>query len=88
MSEPRSELGPALLQANSEPLSGAEAARPPRYECDGCGASCEGPPFGSGLFIWTRGDELRFEEPPLCEDCALRVSVIGASRLALEEAGD
>jgi hypothetical protein len=22
------------------------------------------------LFLWTRGDEVRIEEPPLCEQCA------------------
>lgn len=24
---------------------------------------------GSGLYIWTRGDEIRYEEPPLCAAC-------------------
>lgn len=38
--------------------------------CDACGAVIEGEPAARGLFLWTRGDEVRFEEPPLCEDCA------------------
>ena len=33
------------------------------------------PPAGAGRFLWSRGDEYRFEEPPLCEECALRISV-------------
>lgn len=54
-----------------------EAAAPRRFECDYCGGSFEGAPEGSGLFIWTRGDEIRYEEPPLCEQCAHSI-VIGA----------
>jgi len=30
----------------------------------------EGEPAGHGLYIWTRGDEIRYEEPPLCTRCA------------------
>lgn len=50
------------------------AGPPPRYVCDHCEQSFEGYSWGSGLFIWTRGDEVRYEEPPLCEPCALRLS--------------
>ena len=35
-----------------------------------CGAAIEGRPAGSGLFMWHRGDEVRYEEPPLCEECS------------------
>jgi hypothetical protein len=45
------------------------------YECDACGDSFEGEPAGAGLFLWTRGDEIRYEEPPLCEQCASRITV-------------
>jgi hypothetical protein len=54
-----------------------EPAAARTFECDYCGGSFEGTPEGSGLFIWTRGDEVRYEEPPLCEECA-RSIVIGA----------
>lgn len=30
---------------------------------------------GSGLLLWTRGEELRLEEPPLCEECALKITI-------------
>lgn len=50
--------------------------------CDACGEQIEGDPAGSGLFLWTRGDEVRFEEPPLCERCAYAIAVGGS--LALE----
>jgi hypothetical protein len=45
------------------------------YDCDSCGQSFEGEPGGAGLYIWTRGEEVRYEEPPLCEPCAMRVTV-------------
>jgi hypothetical protein len=40
-----------------------------------CGKTFEGEPSGSGLFIWSRGDEIRYEEPPLCEGCAAKVTL-------------
>lgn len=46
-----------------------------QFVCDACGEAFAGVPGGAGLFIWTRGDEVRFEEPPLCEECAERVAL-------------
>lgn len=57
------------------------------YECDGCGESFEGEPAGSGLFIWSRGDEVRYEEPPLCEACASKVT-LGALLSWEDEGGE
>jgi hypothetical protein len=45
------------------------------YDCDACGKTFEGEPAGAGLFIWTRGEEVRYEEPPLCEGCATEITV-------------
>jgi len=56
-----------------EPASGATEER--RFECDSCGKWFEGEPGGAGLFLWTRGDEVRYEEPPLCEACASEIAV-------------
>jgi hypothetical protein len=47
----------------------------PQFECDVCGKTFDGRPYGSGLFLWHRGQEMRFEEPPLCEECATRVTM-------------
>jgi hypothetical protein len=58
---------------------------PRQYLCDGCGKTFEGPPGGSGLFVWTRGDETRFEEPPLCDRCATRITVGALTKWSLEE---
>jgi len=46
-----------------------------QFVCDSCGGTFDGVPGGAGLFLWTRGDEVRFEEPPLCEECASEISV-------------
>jgi hypothetical protein len=55
------------------------------YECDHCGRPFDGIPGGSGLLIWTRGDEVRYEEPPLCEECAAKISVGALMRWEVEE---
>jgi hypothetical protein len=46
-----------------------------RFQCDACGAWFDGEPAGAGLFLWTRGEEVRYEEPPLCEACASEITV-------------
>jgi hypothetical protein len=35
--------------------------------------------------VWTRGDEVRYEEPPLCDECAMRVTVGALMRWEIEE---
>jgi hypothetical protein len=62
-------------------LSGAiEALR-----CDACGKTIEGEPAGVGLYVWTRGDEVRYEEPPLCSQCA---NAIGLAAVAQWDIGE
>lgn len=61
------------------------AAAPRSYECDMCGQKFEGEPAGAGLFVWTRGDEVRFEEPPLCQECADGVTQGALTRFEIEE---
>jgi hypothetical protein len=55
--------------------------------CDSCGEPIEGSPAGSGLFLWTRGDEVRYEEPPLCERCAYAIAVGGTLQWEMDEEG-
>ncbi len=64
-----------------------ESVRPrtTTYVCDACGRTRPGPPAGSGLFVWTRGEEVRYEEPPLCEECAARVTAAALGLWAGEE---
>jgi hypothetical protein len=55
-------------------MAARAAAAPADAPCDACGAAIEGEPGGRGLLYWSRGDELRFDEPPLCESCAVAVT--------------
>jgi hypothetical protein len=57
----------------------------PGFDCDVCGQHFDEEPSGSGLFMWTRGDEVRFEEPPLCEACAQSVTLDALTRFEVEE---
>ena len=57
----------------------------PGFDCDVCGQHFEGEPAGAGLFMWTRGDEVRFEEPPLCQECAEGVTQGAHTRFDIEE---
>ncbi len=64
----------------------AEASGEDRsYVCDACGETFSGAPGGSGLFVWTRGDEVRYEEPPLCEHCAVELSTTAMLGWSLED---
>jgi hypothetical protein len=65
--------------------SESEPSPPQTYECDLCEQRFEGPPAGSGLFLWSRGDDLRIEEPPLCEECAGRITIGALLKWELEE---
>ena len=40
---------------------------------------------GRGLYIWSRGGETRYEEPPLCPSCASAVGVSALARWEIEE---
>jgi len=57
----------------------------PGYDCDVCGEHFEGEPAGAGLLMWTRGEEVRFEEPPLCPECADGVTQGALTRFEIEE---
>jgi hypothetical protein len=71
-----------LETRDAEPLAPPPS---PGYDCDVCGEHFEGDPASSGLFMWTRGDEVRFEEPPLCEACADSVTRGALTRWEVEE---
>lgn len=39
-------------------------------QCQVCDAPLRDADAQFGLLIWARGDETRYEEPPVCERCA------------------
>jgi hypothetical protein len=65
-----------VAAADAEALA-ARAALAARDEpaCDACGEPIVGDPAGSGLYVWVRSGELRYEEPPLCEACAVAIGL-------------
>ncbi|MGK4007717.1 hypothetical protein WMF31_34185 [Sorangium sp. So ce1036] len=53
--------------------------------CDVCDSAIDGEPAGRGLYMWSRGDELRFEEPALCGGCAVAIGMTALSAWNAEE---
>lgn len=74
--------GPTTRLSSEDDDNATESLR-----CDACGDAIEGVPAGSGLFLWTRGEEIRYEEPPLCERCAYAIAVGGTLQTDLDEEG-
>jgi hypothetical protein len=40
---------------------------------------------GRGLLVWSRGEERRYQEPPLCASCAAAIGVSALQRWETEE---
>jgi hypothetical protein len=81
---------PTRRYVDGEPLLRRDDPEEPEKDpvrCDSCGESINGSPAGSGLFLWTRGDEVRYEEPPLCERCAYAIAVGGTLQWEMDEEG-
>jgi hypothetical protein len=59
---------------------------PSERRCDLCDASIpvhgDG---GSGLYIWTRSGEIRYEEPPLCVTCGPALALTAMRRWEEED---
>lgn len=55
------------------------------FECDACSAVVPGEPAGRGLYIWARGEEVRYEEPPLCARCATAIGLTALAIFSVEE---
>lgn len=58
-----------------------------RFVCDACGQFVVGEPAGHGAYLFSRGTELRREDAPLCEFCALAISAAAFSGTEIEEEG-
>ncbi len=52
--------------------------------CSVCDAEIIGEPAGSGLLMWTRGDDIRYDEPPICDDCSKTLHVTAYARWQVE----
>ena len=67
---------------------------PEPSRCDACGAAVEDGAAdddegydvpGRGVYVWTRGDEVRFERVPLCASCASAIGAAALARWEIEE---
>jgi hypothetical protein len=89
---------PAPLSQPHQPVSGVSCGHEALFDdgdaanrCDVCGQlveedSGDGPALpGSALYVWTRGDEVRREEPPLCPSCAAALGLSALGRWEIEE---
>ena len=72
-------LADSALRARADEVDGAE------FECDACSTVVPGEPAGRGLYIWSRGDERRYEEPPLCARCATAIGLTALALFTMEE---
>lgn len=65
------------------------------HRCDVCADALDDAPAsadstdegggGHGLLVWCRGDERRYQEPPLCASCATAIGVSALQRWEIEE---
>lgn len=76
---------PIDREADAAVQSRQSAADPGELSCDACDEPIEGEPSGRGLYMWTRGEEVRFEEPALCPRCATAIGVTALAAWAVEE---
>lgn len=60
--------------------------------CDACGERLDPAEedeghvvSGRGLLVWTRGEERRYQEPPLCPGCAAAIGLSALQRWEIEE---
>jgi hypothetical protein len=42
-------------------------------------------PAGRGLYVWSRGGETVYEEPPLCGSCSTAIGMSALARWEIEE---
>ena len=79
-------IGPIHSYAiDNEALASLRSTRRDDAMCEVCGESLQGMPASSGLLMWAREDELRFEEPALCASCAVAIGVTAMRRFADDE---
>ncbi len=55
--------------------------------CDMCGSVVDedDDDASSALYVWTRGDEVRYEEPPLCAKCGPALGLAQVRRWEIED---
>ena len=72
---------------DDEALATLRTTRHEERTCEVCDQNVTNVPTTTGLLLWSREDELRFEEPVLCPGCALAIGVTALRNFANEEEG-
>ena len=88
---PRSAPRPPILAFSIDAVADAALSRErdeagrADLRCDACDDKIVGEPAGRGLFLSTRGDEVRYHEPVLCLHCATAIGLRANLDLEIEE---
>lgn len=73
--DPVAHLHPVISVAIDDvALASLRKEREVTLTCSVCDEPIEGG-HSTGLFMWTRGDEVRFDEPPVCPTCSSAIGV-------------
>ncbi len=75
----------ASYAADDIALAALQRRQPEALSCNACDAPIRGEPAGRGLLMWTRGDSVQLEEPPLCPRCATAIGVSAIRHWELDE---
>jgi hypothetical protein len=78
-------MGERYMTATLADLFRKEEAR-----CDACGEPLVEKDesfalLGRGQYLWSRGDQVRFEDAPLCPACAAAIGLSALARWEIEE---
>jgi hypothetical protein len=84
------EANPEQLISALTELPVTESTPAARIDCDICGEpvtmSDDDETFvGKGVFLSVRGDEVRYEDAPLCSTCATAIGINALIRAEIEE---
>lgn len=85
VAKPYQPLSIAIDGIAAAALTKQRIASDAEVRCDACDVPIAGEPAGRGLYMWTRGDEVRFEEPALCARCATAIGVTALAMWSVEE---
>jgi hypothetical protein len=77
----RSERAPRASVVTHRALFQGEKER----RCDLCDREIVGDDGGAGLYVWTRGEVVRYEDAPLCPSCGPKVALSAVRRWEEEE---
>lgn len=61
-------------------LAALRNAHHEQIQCALCDDVIEGEAYSTGLMMWTRGDDVRYDEPPLCGPCSTSITVSAWAR--------